>query len=1239
MVVSCNMAPKAVKKEESRSPDWDFDPRDVTFTISLRATFNPLVKDAVVTAKWPDINGQPAPLSFGPLSSLEADTSPQLTASPKPGQRSVVAVKEIGTFPLNLAFVESLRTGKMSISIKLKPEGVEQNKTAQLHLGPLLMSGGSSEPFGRSLEKSLKRTTRFLGSKVVANCSDDLKVAGLYQLEVQVSTNISVLSTPMLEKLMPACFTVEAVRGLPNEPWLTKSCEEVFLEVYPRTSPTTMSLATACPRALSGPKPHDALIRFSEPVVWFLGTAPLHAVRDWLQHDGIVVEVHDRNPSGSGLQTAAQVPHGVANFQLSPLLEPIALEIALSADVFPARGDKKKRRAEAMKGDALKAEGLLDEEGRALIARKLAAGLDKREDTIGYHGVGTVCSARVALAMPLPQASAIQTREEEAQFQRFATEEVKQGDTNVWRASGQVQPYRAKLAGAVVGPWRRTLAQAVEDEQQLLAAGAAAKAKLQGTSAAVDPATLAKAEAEAMQNLASDLTSNGKEGFDLRYERYSRLVYIAEDTDLPSVQAVLNAVKRHNAKVLGIDADSAELVLHQFSKEQREDPHLDILTGFAVLDKNVSRVIVVEGLREREGLKTLLKAAPRGLEHPDYDETMFEQQGTPAKRRRQPLRLLHNPSIGFAERLYLDFGPCLKSIKIRMPLEKLATQPELYIWSVAQTKETLAAAHAPKLLLGLKQAQRVGFLRQGAPFPAPEHLVNLEILYGDYVTDEELAGFPPPMAKPRPSSNATRKTCHGSESTFQAAEFLSQAVTDKGLQTMKTAAERALRAPTNMDNHAYEDALAMRRSCSVPNFVSANRAVVKQKSEENTKRNDFLGKKRQREGPFQEGQQVFNYSTQRLNSTEIQKAWMREKMDPQQKTKMWSYNEAYLSQSFDFSGAVPPGKREHEPSCPNDTYANLSGDNRLAWRVTQARKPEVLRKMSIELSEGRIEELKTAFVENEWNLIASGDERHRPVAEHVTFNLNKTPHLTRTIEQPFHPALAKPNPIGYFGNPTDLESVHYHGREPGESRGAEAAAHNMKLRGSQGAFLGASQLKTFSKSSRTCITDLDRTEPVLKDVPAMQLRGDIDKRAPSSIRIYEPYHDLGRPDKEWHARLRENDGSPPYDVGAGAYIRRLPENEIATKLGCTAGTLGKAPWSHGSHGATVVKAASLTGRGLTASHAYPAAQDFRNKKLDPDKLSIVKNATRTPISSVERSSSLQYLRPKHYGVELAELRR
>merc|ERR1719199_2082251 len=140
-----------------------------------------------------------------------------------------------------------------------------------------------------------------------------------------------------------------------------------------------------------------------------------------------------------------------------------------------------------------------------------------------------------------------------------------------------------------------------------------------------------------------------------------------------------------------------------FYDEEKANPHLDVLTGFSVLDGN-SRISVVEGLREH-ALKRLLEVVPRDGQ---------PNQGA--------YKLLHNPAIGFSEREYIDFGACLYQAKIRFPLEKLAAKPELYVVMGKINEDTLAGMKVPAALVAIKGMERLQPLREGTNFPKASHV-------------------------------------------------------------------------------------------------------------------------------------------------------------------------------------------------------------------------------------------------------------------------------------------------------------------------------------------------------------------------------------------------------------------------------------------------------------------------------------------------------------------------------------
>lgn len=408
--------------------------------------------------------------------------------------------------------------------------------------------------------------------------------------------------------------------------------------------------------------------------------------------------------------------------------------------------------------------------------------------------------------------------------------------------------------------------------------------------------------------------------------------------------------------------------------------------------------------------------------------------------------------------------------------------------------------------------------------------------------------------------------------------------------------------------------------------------MVKKASEQNARMHDLLGKKRSRETPFLEGQEVYLYSGQKLNCVEQQKEWMRATMDTQQDKKMWTYNPAYATANFEFSGAAPPGVKSHQSSCPNDTYARLEGDSRPIWRPNHPRDKEEFRKPARDLGHARPEELKEAFVENEWHVLPIGQERRKPVSTTVRFEPDKIPHHRKTTERPFDPARKQPLATD-FGPRSGFESVHYHGRMPGENRYEEGEKHNVEKREAEASkILHHKSMKTFSQgATRKCVQDADRYEHILKDPPSLTLAGDVDAPHPVTIRTTEPWHEYGCPHKEWQARLRENDASPPLDVTTGAYLPRDPEVDMThPKRASQSGKLGKAPWRHGG----VPGGAMTLNRGATE---YPCDVDFDVTRQPPKSQlcenQLWKNASRTDITTRDRKH-MNYRRPADYGVRI-----
>lgn len=375
------------------------------------------------------------------------------------------------------------------------------------------------------------------------------------------------------------------------------------------------------------------------------------------------------------------------------------------------------------------------------------------------------------------------------------------------------------------------------------------------------------------------------------------------------------------------------------------------------------------------------------------------------------------------------------------------------------------------------------------------------------------------------------------------------------------------------------------------------------------------------------------YSSQKLNSAELQKEWLRKHMAGHESEKVWTYNPTYMSQNFEFAGAAPPGVPKPPPPRPNDTYARLEGDDREVFRIVQARQREAFRKPPRDLDQSTVELLHEPFEEGEWFRIDLGEERTQPVAVVETFEPGKVPHNRRYTSTPFDPQHMLMGQEHDFGPKSLYESVHYHGRRPDEDRQEQYLEHNIKeMEAAASKIRFHHEMKTFTQGiSRTGVTDLDRSERVLKDAPSYPMRGRVDGRLPESMRTMEPFHELGRPDLEWHARLRENDDTAPLDVFTGAHIKRDPEAGTGAKRSCMSGSLTKAPWRHEG---TIKSLAAASSKSVTyvSAHNFNAASKPPQSRFCEDQL--WKSASRMGITGTERSEALQYRRPHHYGVHL-----
>jgi len=437
---------------------------------------------------------------------------------------------------------------------------------------------------------------------------------------------------------------------------------------------------------------------------------------------------------------------------------------------------------------------------------------------------------------------------------------------------------------------------------------------------------------------------------------------------------VLRIVREVNQKAVGLEnAHVSALANYVLSPGERADGDLDVITGCCLLDKKC-RIFMLEGLR-KGGMRRLLEECPRPTANDDKN------------------RMIFNLDVGYPERVYLNFNCTPKQIKIRGTLEVLTgTKPELYdVTRVSEEMFTILAQ-----LREMKRAIRIHHAKEYLKcFPTSDHLISLEILYGDYISDEELAGG----ISPELAAELARIERERLEREAEEAE---EAAAKGGLQKSKTSEEVGAVAVTedageegeeanistnisplrtrmtrkqqlDQMNPDYSEFQKLRRTASVPNLIRANIAKCREESEANTAFRSMTKAPVETDNFLDPDAEIYLYSGQKYASVELQKQYMRKKMWPLQNDFMWTYSPIYNTCAFEFTdeptGRVGMAMREDRP---------LEAGQK-PWQYPKARKLEDFRALSRDVTDYRKADLKTPWAENEWHGLAVGAERRMPI--------------------------------------------------------------------------------------------------------------------------------------------------------------------------------------------------------------------------------------------------------------------
>jgi hypothetical protein len=200
---------------------------------------------------------------------------------------------------------------------------------------------------------------------------------------------------------------------------------------------------------------------------------------------------------------------------------------------------------------------------------------------------------------------------------------------------------------------------------------------------------------------------------------YTRMVFVFKYTDDETLSAINTAVSAVNLAALPNIQGS--LRSYSFSKNEiisANSAELDVICGFTVIDDD-ARIVVIEGL-----------AGPdKGMQEVFLDLPRLQPNN-------KALKILCNPEVLFPNRIYTEYGPDIKRIRIRDKLSKLARSPEIY----NRNQVDAACFEAIDCVMALRRAMDLKSTKDLNMYPTSESLNKVELLYGEAISRIDLDG-------------------------------------------------------------------------------------------------------------------------------------------------------------------------------------------------------------------------------------------------------------------------------------------------------------------------------------------------------------------------------------------------------------------------------------------------------------------------------------------------------------------
>lgn len=724
----------------------------------------------------------------------------------------------------------------------------------------------------------------------------DVQCAGIMSFQIGVRLDKEMLSEEVAGALNPVLVSLEYAKDLPEELHLKQNRRSVFASL------SMFGQKSNCPPSQLS---DEGMIVFNHHKCFFVGKWHQHRLREYIQTNHMLVEVHDRDGEKSeeqGSSASTIFPHGGAKFSFSELLNPAITTqpVNMRADLAPIVRSTKERKG-GTGTESLQAETLFSEEAKELLASMTTK---EREYAPGHFGTGAYVEVTVKMARPLPLPDILQKAEEQAAAKPTSSSgKKKKGEEEDDEETKIDLRYERFGRVILVLDYKKTTI-----VKKLLALITLHNTKVMnmesGPSRALATRQLTDAE-KANNNL--DILS----GF-IVMDRTCRVILI-EGLRSGALNDVVEAVGRPQKN----------------HKKWKMLYHPDV--GFSER-RYVDFDLCLKQIKLRQYSLEVL------MQRPDlYDRSRTEEDVAVTL---ECLMEFKRAERMHTLKLNCSFPTAKNLLTIETQYGDFVTDLELEGGCVDDDGTKTDGSKGSKSK-GSKSKGSQGGSKSGRPESRSKSIGSKE-------------------SKDNTSAQGSKKskdqTATSLDKTQLPDEEMEESSSDEDEKTMKKQ-RITMKAETVHKNEEYEKYLAQKATEEAKDMRAENKAKIKEASAALALNNP---NRRQIDQSFLEGMPIAIYSGQKLCTTELQKAHLRAKMKD---NAMYTYSQDYNSGCFPLVDDVGTLEDLLRQSVADETSAKHAEP----WRYPKPRTLEDYKKPLRDLSDARKEELSMAWQENEWS--------------------------------------------------------------------------------------------------------------------------------------------------------------------------------------------------------------------------------------------------------------------------------